>query len=49
MMRCAIWYHLWNLENVKNTDGGVLFLVKLQAEDFSNNFAEIFQVLWFNF
>ena len=24
MMRCAIWYHLCNLKNVKNTHGGVL-------------------------
>ena len=30
-MRCAIWYHLYNLKNVKNTHGGVLILVKLQA------------------
>ena len=30
-MRCAIWYHLYNLKNVKNTNGGVLLLVKLQA------------------
>ena len=28
-MLCAIWYHLRNLKNVKNTHGGVLFLVKL--------------------
>ena len=27
----AIWYHLCNLKNVKNTNGGVLLLVKLQA------------------
>ena len=27
-MRWAIWYHLYNLENVKNTHGGVLLLVK---------------------
>ena len=32
MMRCAIWYHLQNLKNVKNTHGGMLLLVKLQAE-----------------
>ena len=32
-MRCAIWYHLCNLKNVKNTHGGVVILVKLQAED----------------
>ena len=30
-MRCAIWYHLHNSKNVKNTHGGVLLLVKLQA------------------
>ena len=30
-MRCAIWYHLYNLKYVKNTHGGVLLLVKLQA------------------
>ena len=27
----TIWYHIYNLENVKNTNGGVLLLVKLQA------------------
>ena len=31
VMFCAIWYHLHNLKNVKNTRGGVLLLVKLQA------------------
>ena len=31
-MRCAIWYHLYNLKNMKNTHGGVLILVKLQAK-----------------
>ena len=31
-MRCAICYHLYNLKNLKNTHGGVLILVKLQAE-----------------
>ena len=31
MMLCAMWYHLCNLKNVKNTHGGVLLLVKLQA------------------
>ena len=31
VMRCAIWYHLHNLKNVKNTPGEVLILVKLQA------------------
>ena len=32
MVRCAIWYYLYNLKNVKNTHGGVLILVKLQTE-----------------
>ena len=30
-MFCAIWYHLHNLKNVKNTHGGVLLLVKLKV------------------
>ena len=29
VMRCAVWYHLYNLKNMKNTHGGVLLLVKL--------------------
>ena len=28
---CAIWYHLHNLKNVKNTHGGVLHLGVLQS------------------
>ena len=28
---CTIWYHSYNLKNVKATHGGVLLLVKLQA------------------
>ena len=31
VVRCAIWYHLHNLKNVKNTHERVLILVKLQA------------------
>ena len=31
-MRYAIWYHLYNLKNVKNTHEGVLLLIKLQAK-----------------
>ena len=30
-MLCAILYHLHNFKNVKNTHGGVITLVKLQA------------------
>ena len=32
VVHCAIWYHLYNFKNVRNTHGGVLILVKLQAE-----------------
>ena len=31
-MRCMILYHLYILKNVKNTHGGLLLSVKLQAE-----------------
>ena len=43
-MRCAIWYHLYNLRNVKNTHGGVLISVKLQAE--TCNFTKINTPPW---
>ena len=43
-MRCAIWYHLQNLKNVKSTHGGVLILVKLQ--DKASNFTKINTALW---
>ena len=29
VVRCAIWYYLYNLTNVKNTHGGVLLLLKV--------------------
>ena len=32
VMRCAIWYRLCNLKNVKNPYWGVLLLVKLHAK-----------------
>ena len=28
---CAIWYHLYNSKNVKNTRGGMSLSVKLQT------------------
>ena len=31
VMSYAIWYHLYNLKNVKNTHGAVLLLVKMHA------------------
>ena len=43
-MRCAIWYHLYNLKNMKNIHRGVLILVKLQAEAY--NFAKINTSPW---
>ena len=32
VVRCGIWYHSYNLKNVKKTHGGVLLSVKLQAK-----------------
>ena len=32
VMRSAIWYHLYNLKNMRTTHGGVLLLVKFQAK-----------------
>ena len=32
VMGCAFWYHLHNSKQVKNTHGGVLFLVTLQTK-----------------
>ena len=43
-MLCAIWYHLCNLKTVKNTHGGMLILVKLQAE--ACNFTKINTPPW---
>ena len=34
-MLCGIFYHLYNLRNVKNTHGGVLLIVKVRAENCS--------------
>ena len=44
MVCCAIWYHLYNFKNVKNTHGGVLILVKLQASAY--NFTKINTAPW---
>ena len=38
-MRCTIWYHLYNLKNVKNNHGEVLILVTLQTS--ACNFTKI--------
>ena len=32
---CGILYHLYNLENVKNINGGVLLLSKLKASAYN--------------
>ena len=34
VVRCAIWYHFYNLKNMKNTYGGVL---QAKARDFTKN------------
>ena len=44
VMFCAIWYHLYNLKNVKNKHGGMLLLVKLHAQAF--NFTKSTTPLW---
>ena len=44
VVRCAIWNHLYNLKNVKNTHGRVLLLFKLQA--LACNFAKINTPPW---
>ena len=48
-MRCAIWYHIYNFKNVKNTHRGVLILVKLQAEAEACNFTKINTPPWMFF
>ena len=40
VMLCAIWYHLYNLENVKNPRGRMLLLVKLVANIFATTVKE---------
>ena len=44
VVHCSIWYHLYNLKNVKNIHGGVLLLVKLQAS--ACNFTKSNTPLW---
>ena len=48
-MLCAIWYHLYNLKNVKNTHGGVLLLEKLQAEAYNFTKSDFPPWLFFTF
>ena len=44
VMRCAIWYHLYNSKSVKHTHGGMLLLVKMQAS--TCNFTKSNSPLW---
>ena len=44
VVRCAIWYHLYNLKNVKNTHWRVLILIKFQA--LACNFTKIDTPRW---
>ena len=46
---CAIWYHLYNLENVKNIHAGVLLLVQLQALSKCYQIAQCIKYLIFLF
>ena len=38
LTRCAIWYYLYKLKNVKNIHGGVLLSVNLWLVDTGVNF-----------
>ena len=49
VMLCAIWHHLYNLKNVKNTHGGVILLVKLQAEAYNFTKSNTFPYVFFTF
>ena len=46
VMRCAIWYHLYNLNKVKNIHGGVLILVKVKLQAEACNFTKINTPPW---
>ena len=48
LMLCAVWYHLYNLKNVRNTHGWVLLSVTLKALicKFTNTFPWVFFVLF---
>ena len=46
---CAIWYHLYNLINVKNTNGGVLLLVKLQVSSCNFTKSNTLPLMFFTF
>ena len=48
-MLCAIWHNLFNLKNVKNTNGGVLILAKLQAEAYNFNKCHTLPWVFFTF
>ena len=44
---CVIWHYLYNSKNLKNTHGGVILLVKLQAS--SCNFTKRITLPWVYF
>ena len=39
---CAIWHHLYNLKNAKNTQEGVLLLISCRKQNFDVSFCVIF-------
>ena len=45
---CAIWYHFYNFESVKNSHGGVLRSVKLKAKACSRQFDKARMVCFAN-
>ena len=49
MIYCVILYHLYNFKNVKNTRGGVLLLVKLQASVYDFNKSNTSPWVFFTF
>ena len=44
-MLCAIWHHMYNLINVKNTHGGGLVLAKLLTLQFPKNYVMLYTIL----
>ena len=48
-MLSVIWYHFYNLKNVKNSHGGVLLLEKLQAEAYNYTKSNTLPWMFFTF
>ena len=46
VVRCAIWHHLHNLKNVKDTHGEVLILLESQASSIGVHIKKIELLFW---